>query len=261
MPSLSFFADERDAIPLLKWLNDDPEIAFIVPDGPADPREAYVSGVRRQLGATTEAAALYPSFLLSDTFSQQRWKAVRTVARLRDGKHCLWHVPSGPLPLPLDCRMGQAVADAWSGWVESRPASDPTMPHFVPGHPAEIYLELWTRHRSYSAAERASLPMLVSYWTGEQDILVLSTFGWVGDYCGPAPQTAWNWWQGLEAWMTVHATGIGGFPNPDEDGGPEAGVSFWAFPSALEKLKSGIAYEARGWDLDTISWEEQSASR
>jgi hypothetical protein len=261
MPSLSFFADERDAIPLLKWLNDDPEIAFIVPDGLADPREAYVSRVRQLLGATTEAATLYPSFVLSDTLSQQRWKAVRSVPRLRDGKHCLWHVPSGPLPLPIDRNTGQAVADAWSGWMETRPRSDPTMPNFVPGHPAEIYLEVWTRHRPYSQAERASLPMLLSYWTGEHDVLVLSTFGWIGDYYAPAPPAAWSWWRRLEAWMAVQTTSIGGFPNSDDDGGLGEGVSFWALPSALEKLKSGIPYEARGWDLETISWEESSAAR
>ena len=33
--SLSFFADEQDAPILLGRLNADPEIAFIVPDGPA----------------------------------------------------------------------------------------------------------------------------------------------------------------------------------------------------------------------------------
>jgi hypothetical protein len=261
MPSLSFFADERDAIPLLNWLNNDPEIAFIVPDGPPDPREAYVSRVRAMLGATTEAASLYPSFVLTDMPLQQRWKAARSVARLRDGKHCLWHVPSGPLPLPTEREADRAAPDAWSGWIESRPRYDPTMPNLIPGHPAEIYLELWTRHRPYSESERASLPMLLSYWNGEHDVLVLSTLAWIGDHYGPAPPTAWSWWRRLEAWVTLHAARIGGFPNQDVAYGAEADASFWAFPSALEKLKSGMTYEARGWDLDTISWEEQNASR
>src|SRR5215468_2504412 len=35
--SLSFFADEQDARSLLDRLNADPEIAFIVPDGPRFP--------------------------------------------------------------------------------------------------------------------------------------------------------------------------------------------------------------------------------
>jgi len=29
-----------------------------------------------------------------------------------------------------------------------------------------------------------------------------------------------------------------------------AGVNFWAFPSALEKLKSGMQYYSRNFDLD-----------
>ena len=248
MPALSFFADERDAPVLIDWLNRDPEIAFVVPDGSADPLEAYVAGVRNLLGAATEAAFLYPSFTLTDAGRRQRWKVVSTVERLRDGKHALWHRPSGPLPLQAKHDSNGAVPDSWQGWTEQG-WSDPTMPYFGLGHPAEIYLELWTRHRPYSKEERASLPVLFSYWNGERELLVVSTFGWNGTRYNPASRAARNWWPRLEAWIAEHTAPVGDLL--DVDGGRwERRWSCWAFPSALEKLRNGIAYDARGWDRE-----------
>jgi hypothetical protein len=240
MPSLPFFADARDAKTLVDWLNSDPEIAFLVPDDPPDPQAAYVDRVRALLGAATEAADLYPCFTLGDACVRQRWKAVRTVVQLRDGKHSLWHVPSGPPPLPGGIGPEPTSPDPWSGWTDHRPGADPNLPNLVPGHPAEIYLELWTRHRPYSRAERASLPALHYYWTKEEELLVVSSFGWVGDQSNPAPSTAWSWWRRLEDYFVENAIWLAG---AGRDG-------CWAFRSALEKLKGGIACETRGWNSD-----------
>jgi hypothetical protein len=248
MPSLPFFADGRDATALVDWLNRDPEIAFIVPDDPSDPQAAYVKRVRVLLGPTTDAANLYPCFALADASDRQSWRAVRTIERLPDGKHSLWHISSGRLPLaPANCSNGTPL-DPWVGWTQHRCASDPTLPEFGPGHHAEIYLELWTRHRPYSRSERTSLPALLYYWTGEEEVLVVSSFGWIGDHFAPAPRSAWKWWQRLEAWVASRAVPI----SECRPAGPNVGTCghFWAFPSALEKLKRGMAIETRGWDLD-----------
>ena len=94
--ALSFFADEQDARILLGRLNADPEIAFIVPDGPrmAPPNELLpasppIVGQRTVLVLTMAACAL-------DGYWQQ-WRAVRPVDGLNDGEHILWHIPAGPL--------------------------------------------------------------------------------------------------------------------------------------------------------------------
>jgi len=243
MPSLSFFANERDAPPLLDWLNCDPEIAFLVPDGPPDPLESYVERVRALLGATPEAVNLYPWFTIADAGPGQRWKAVRTVERLRDGKHALWHVPSGPLP-PSN--------NPWAGWTEHGSSADPAMPSLRSEHPAGIYLELWTRHRPYSRVERATLPMLFSYWTGVQELLVVSTFAWTGDQRGPASRPAWRWWRRLETWVAEHAIPFADLSLAGRRGDAQR-WDCWVFPSAAAKLKSGIAYDARGWDTGEVA--------
>jgi hypothetical protein len=44
----------------------------------------------------------------------------------------------------------------------------------------------------------------------------------------------------LEDWFSRNAVGL------HDRGGTEV---FWAFPSALQRLKSGLLYDARGFDL------------
>jgi hypothetical protein len=94
--ALSFFADEQDARILLGRLNADPEIAFIVPDGPRMPppnellpASPPIVGQRTVLMLTMAACALDGYW--------QRWRAVRPVDGLNDGEHILWHIPAGPL--------------------------------------------------------------------------------------------------------------------------------------------------------------------
>src|SRR5262249_10296882 len=186
---------------------------------------------------------LYPWFTIADAGPGQRWKAVRTVERLRDGKHALWHVPSGPLP-PSN--------NPWAGWTEHGSSADPAMPSLRSEHPAGIYLELWTRHRPYSRVERATLPMLFSYWTGVQELLVVSTFAWTGDQRGPASRPAWRWWRRLETWVAEHAIPFADLSLAGRRGDAQR-WDCWVFPSAAAKLKSGIAYDARGWDTGEVA--------
>jgi len=93
---------------VLAWLNADPDIAFLVPDGPG------------------------------------RWRASRQVPELPDGTHALWHVPGGPLPvIEADGQwLGRTVADPFRGWTELRRGGDPTIPWL--GDPAcIIHMGLW----------------------------------------------------------------------------------------------------------------------
>ena len=259
MPAISFFADKVDVTSLLDRLNADPEIAFIIPDGPFDPEEAYGNRIRAALGGLMGRAGVSFYGNLDDGSKQrwravttiggvarldksgnarQRWKAVRTVEGLKDGNHALWHIPAGPLPLLTEDGQESAITDAWAGWTEQRMGADPTTPYFGAGHHAHIRLELWTRHQPYSEEEQASLPTLMSYWQGVQAYLVTSTFQWTGGHYRPPPRQTSRWWNRLKAWFARTATPLA---NRRE--------TFWAFPSALRKLKGGMAYDSRGWDL------------
>jgi hypothetical protein len=241
MPGIAFFADARDVNLLLDRLNDDPEVAFIVPDGPLDPQEAFNSRMRASIGDQTEGGVFYFPFgtigLVDDGY-RQRWKAVRTVDGLKDGPHSLWHVPAGPLPLLSAGGSDGVISDPWAGWTEQEPGADPATPYFGPGHPAEFRLEVWTRHRPYSDEERATLPTLISHWDGKQDLLVASGFQWIGGHYRPPPPQTNRWWNRLKAWLGRSASRLG-----------DRRQTLWAFPSALQKLKGGMAYEPRGWDL------------
>src|ERR1700733_7273344 len=97
MPQISFFADAEDAPLLVKHLNEDPELAFLVP---LDPLVLLSFSAARALAG-------------GNAREQRRWRAVHTVASLGDGWQALWHVPT---PQPLASAPGTAVADPWGGW-------------------------------------------------------------------------------------------------------------------------------------------------
>jgi hypothetical protein len=235
---ISFFADQNDVAILLDRLNSDTEIAFIVPDGPLDPEAVYANrlGAIAQ-GKQGDVCVALVSGMVDDGY-RQRWKAVKTVEALKDGQHSLWHIPGGPLPLLDRHGSTRPIHDPWGGWTEERPGANPTAPYFGPAHPTEIRLDLWTRHRPYSAAERTAIPVLYSYWDSDQDRLVVSDFQWASGRYGPSPSLTKRWWNRLKAWFRRTTTPLGS--------GREV---FWAFPSALRKLKGGMAYYCRGWDL------------
>jgi hypothetical protein len=215
--ALSFFADEEDARVLLAWLNADPEIAVIVADGPRTPKILFLFGYR----------------------PPQRWRAVRGLNSLKDGEHSLWYVPAGPLTmLKADPNAADVpIPDPWAGWTEERLGADPDKPYFGPSHRAVIRLTLWTRHRPYTQTEMETLDETISYWTEGHDVIVESHLQWGG---GNAKVE--DWWRRLEAFMKRSATPLAAHLEPSE--------VVWAFPSALKKLKAGMRYEARGWDLD-----------
>jgi hypothetical protein len=245
MPALSFFADGRDLNLLLDRLNADPEIAFIIPDGPLDPEVALSNRLQAAMEGRTEAVFYLPYNIPDDGY-RQRWKAVRTVDHLNDGNHSLWHVPAGALPLLTYDGRERTIPDPWAGWTEQSPAADRTTPYFGPAHSAEIRLTLWTRYRRYSEEEKDSLPVLNASWDDE-DVLVRSDVQWVGSryasfesLCsnGRPPAATKRWWNRLRAWFARSATRL-----------YDGRATFWALPSALRRLKGGLAYDCRGWSL------------
>ena len=241
MPSLSFFIDENDLHALLDRLNADPEIAFIVPD----------NMVGKQDGEQKpESSSWRPTFrvqiqsgkpeLQRKSDPLQRWKAVQAVDTLKDGYHSLWHVPAGPLPLirtdtgPRSLIGPEGpqyppVPDPWTGWTGP--------PGFGPGCHPWIRLELWMRHQPYTQEERRLLPELNAFWL-EREKLVVSDLEWTGSHFRPAPPQTQQWWNRMKGW--VDRTAVRLRTNP----------GFWAFPSALQKLKNRIDYYSRNYDLN-----------
>jgi hypothetical protein len=243
MPSLSFFVDEHDLSLLLDRLNADPEIAFIVPDdlpGPTNGRPAQpLASSRRAVGLQVPASNALK--LEMKAHHRQRWKAVRAVNDLKDGEHSLWHVPAGPLPLiemnsgpqPLIGPEGPRhppIPDPWAGWIG--------LPGFGSGCHPWIRLEIWTRHRPYTQLERTSLRELNAFWLNQDDMLVVSGFQWTGGHFRPAPPQTQRWWNRMRGWVDRTAVRLRSDPG------------FWAFPSALRKLKDGMHYYSRNFDLD-----------
>jgi len=179
------------------------------------------------------------AFIVSDEIPdspQPRWKAVQTINAFKNGHYTLWHVPTGELSFfPESSGSRQFISNPWQGWTE------PPLQALYANSTAQIHLDLWLRHQPYSRSEKKTLPLLHSWWLQGQDVLVASDFEWIGDRYSQAPQLTWRWWRRLKGLIDRKATRLK--PSGEQ-------WSFRAFPSALGKLKGGMAYEAKGWDLD-----------
>jgi hypothetical protein len=236
--SLSFFADELDARILLDRLNADPEIAFIVPDGPRLPGPPELMPALPPSGYRPRTTYVMASLACGAQDYWQRWRAVRPVDSLDDGEHILWHMSAGPLVNSDRFSHGesQPIPDPWSGWTSERPVCMPNlMPH------ATIRLELTTRTAAYTPEERATLRALNANWL-KGDLLVASGFQWSAASLQPggALKTA-RWVDGLKDWFSRNAVAL------HDRGNAEV---FWTFPSALRRLKAGMPYYSRYFDLD-----------
>ncbi len=189
MAWLPIYAAESDLPLLVSFLNSSEEIAFVVSDG---------------LG---------------------KWKAVPTIERLRDGRYCLWHVPSGPLPLfrgaqedPLE------IENPFAGWTEVKSGADASQPYFGPGHPGVFWLKLLTRETHRMTRE---------------PLIGLSSFEWIGNHYRvlgsfAKPQTE-RFWKTLRLWVRKYAVQV-------PRGGPRNATppEIWAFPGAQSMFKAGV---------------------
>jgi hypothetical protein len=187
MPWLPLYIDEIDAADLSGDLNFDPEIAFIIPDGPG------------------------------------RWVARRAVERCADGRFCLWHMPSGPLPLfrGAEHPLG-TVSDPWAGWTEVKGGADPSVPFFGPDDQGIIW---WTVRTCSTRVDGG---------------IGLSSFEWIGNHFrllghAAAPETE-AWWGRLR--KRVRRRKARRIPRSGPADGPRPEI--WALPSALSKIVAGV---------------------
>ena len=164
MPWIPIYVNEQDARVLIEWLNQDPEIAFVVPDGP------------------------------------QRWKAVPSIQNVPDGDTCMWHVPSGPLPLLTGPRHNdplEQVVSPWEAWREKRPGADTSKPYFGAGHPGVMCLNVRCLSRSITEKPGA-IGMSVIQWIGNH-------YKMIGNAAKPETE---KFWKRLRRFIASNSTRI-----------------------------------------------------
>jgi hypothetical protein len=108
MPWLPIYIDKIDLKMLIDWINAEKNIAFIEGNGP------------------------------------KKWKAVNSIERYEDKRHCLWHCESGPLPLLRKRLPDGKILDPFKGWKERRTGADSSTPYFGAGHPGVYWLNART---------------------------------------------------------------------------------------------------------------------
>ena len=188
MPWLPMYAVEQDLADLLSLLNLNDEIAFIVSSG---------SGA---------------------------WQATTSISELIPGRYCLWHVPSGSLPLVRrDGSEPGTIDDPFLGWEEERAGADPSTPFFGAGAPGIIWLNV------RPTGARAPAP---------ETVVGLSSFEWIGDHYKvlgfPARPETKAFWNALGRWIRKRAVKI-------PRGGPVSTTppEIWALPSAMQLFAGG----------------------
>ena len=187
MPWLPMYIDNDDLKMIIDWLNQEECIAFIVNDG---------IGVEKT-----------------------KWKAVKSINDYSHNRYCLWHVPSGPLPLLTEeINFTKTIVNPFEGWEEERTGADDSQPYFGAGHIGIFWLDNSTK-------------------TIEKEKAIgLSCFEWIGNHYRilgyGAPEATEKWWQKLKRWVKKQATLI---PR-EENMKPE----IWCFPGAMDKIQKGM---------------------
>jgi hypothetical protein len=185
LPWIPFYADEIDFRSILTWLNGEQDIAFIISNG------------------------------------YKKWIAKKIVDRLEQGRYCLWHTPSGPLPLlqANPTKQNQMVMNPWNGWKEKRTGADSTIPFF--GDPPGV---IWLNARPVGREAEKSIG--------------LSSFEWIGNWYKvirrPANPDTEKFWQRLR--RQVKKVGVR-IPRTGPIGGPSPEI--FAFPSAYQEFTDG----------------------
>jgi hypothetical protein len=142
MPSILFYALESDLLTIVGHLNEDPDITYVIPDGP------------------------------------RRWRAVDRRDRIAAGHYALWHKPSGAPPLPgaSDAEPDTPIIDPYAGWEERLPSAIPLQPFFG-SHPSIVWLHVssgqpgvvpmsafgWIGNR-YRAIGQGAMPAANKWW-------------------------------------------------------------------------------------------------
>lgn len=190
MPWFPIYADRDDFEFLIRWLINEDDIAFIVPHG------------------------------------TKSWIAIQELKDFSNERLCLWHAPSGPLPLLReDTTLPDGIIEnPWNGWIEEITGANPNNPYFGSGHPGVIWLNV-----RYESSE-------------DKNTIGLSSFEWIGNWYRiigrPAPTVTEQWWQRLRRWTKKSSVRI---PREGPTDGPHPEI--WAMKSALAKIKSGVKRE------------------
>jgi hypothetical protein len=191
VPSIQFYADDIDFAQLWPLLSEDPEIAVILNVAPG------------------------------------RWIARMKVMPLDDGRYCLWHIPSGPLPLLSGDPLAppSTIEDPFAGWQEQRSSAIQSIPFFGT---TPLVVELGLFRQSHEAPGGIGQ----------------SFFGWIGDRYRsdgiPAAQSTYRWWRRLQ--ISVKELAVEKITRWGPIHGPTAHI--WAFPSAHAKILSGVHRDA-----------------
>lgn len=162
------------------------------------------------------------AFIVSDGAGQ--WRAIRDYIPGDRSRTALWHIASGPLPLPgsiiekpngvPDAEPGGLIDDPWSGWTERRPGMDPRAPYFGEPCPGVFWLNL-----HLTPSERGSRCGLSSVeWSGNR-------------YPDGARKVTVNRWAQLKRQISRQALKVprGGLSS-------KAPPEVWAFPHAYGDL-------------------------
>ena len=193
---------DRDVECLCRLLDQDPDAAVILPDGPG------------------------------------RWKAHRGVPKLKDGQVGLWHVPSGPITLePTDLKAkARTVKSPFAGWREIVSPVEPGVPWLGPASTGVVWL---TVRRRAGPSSHTFRTMNRPHWTAPANqVIGMSTFDWIGNHYGiigtPAAESTTKWWSSLRRRVARVATAI---PSSGKTSGRPKDV--WAFPAALAEIEAG----------------------
>ena len=200
--SIPMYLEPADFARTVTHLDEDPEIAWIVAD----------SG---------------------------RWVARQRLDRVPPPLICLWHIPSGPLPLfvpiPSTQRPGGfgavedkgVINDPFAGWDDPF-HGELEEPRFG-SPPGIVWLTLRVRGGPGGRPDQAEIG--------------ISSFGWIGRHysaLGRVPTSSTTrWWRALRRWVAASAVRVT-YAGPLD--GPRSEI--FAFPAALEAIKVGAPRSA-----------------
>ena len=157
---------------------------------------------------------------LIKSVGERKWQAMNDFEITEQGRYCLFHTNSGPLPL-LSENFGEPdeeIPNPFVGWQEKRAGANPNQPYFGAGHPAIFWLNARLKNNN---------------------VIGMSSFEWIGNHYAqigrPAPDVAKKWWGRLGRWVRKET-----FKIPRE--GPIDGdrKEIWAFSSAMLEIESGV---------------------
>lgn len=161
---------------------------------------------------------------LIESVAKGKWQAKDSFVIAADGRYCLFHKLSGPLPL-LGATYhdpDQEIEDPFRGWQENRAGADPGCPYFGSGHLSVFWLNVRLKNK---------------------EVIGLSSFEWIGNHYAKigmrAPDSAKKWWGRLGRWVRKRSINI-----PREGALDGKDKEIWTFDGAMLEIESGISRAA-----------------